>query len=290
MTQIIDIFKQAEKQKRAIAQFNISDLQGLKASVETAKNFRVPLIIGVSEGERDFFGINQLISVVKSFKNEFKIDIFLSADHSKSFETAKQAIDEGFDYIHFDGSTLPFEENIEITRKVVKYAKSKRYFRLCGKKIMIEGELGYLKGASKIQETVEISPSDFTKPEEAIEFIKKTGVDSLAIVFGNFHGIASKIEERLDLERLKQIKKAVSKTFLVLHGGSGINGQDIKEAIKIGIRKININTEIRIAYINALKEFLNNNPKETTPYKIFSVGINAMKKVMEDKLKLFGWQ
>jgi len=92
------------------------------------------------------------------------------------------------------------------------------------------------------------------------------------------------------LERLKQIKKAVSKTFLVLHGGSGINGQDIKEAIKIGIRKININTEIRIAYINALKEFLNNNPKETTPYKIFSVGINAMKKVMEDKLKLFGWQ
>ncbi len=279
---LLEIFNQLEQQNKAIGQFNVSDSNQLKGVMKAVERFNCPVIIGLSEGEREFFGLNQIRCLVDSYKKDFNLEIFISADHSKSFESVKAAFDAGFDYIHFDGSNLSLEENIEQTKKIVDYVKS------CNKDAFVEGELGYLRGVSKIQEKVELSPEDFTKPAEVERFIAETGVDSLAIAIGNFHGIALKSEEKLDISRLKEIKDSASRIFLVLHGASGIKDEDIFQAIKSGIRKININTELRVAYSDTLKKTLNATA-ETTPYKNFAPAIEAIKNQVEKKLKLFGW-
>ncbi|TSC91002.1 MAG: fructose-bisphosphate aldolase, class II, partial [Parcubacteria group bacterium Gr01-1014_2] len=153
--------------------------------------------------------------------------------------------------------------------------------------ISVEGELGYLRGESKIQETIEIKPEDFTKPEEAKEFVEKTGVDRLAIVFGNIHGVVSKQKEKLDFSLLKKINKAVPETFLVLHGGSGLADKEFKKSIENGITNIHINTEVRVAYREGLEEKLKESPQETTPYKFLEKAVEGMQRVVEDKVRIF---
>jgi len=150
--------------------------------------------------------------------------------------------------------------------------------------------LGYLRGSSVVhKEKLEIKEEDLTSPEQAKDFIGRTGVDSLAIVIGNAHGVFVEESEKLYLDRLARIKEAVGNSvFLVLHGGSGISNEDIKKAIEIGIVKINVNTELRVAYHNALEKEMDEKPEETTPYKILEPSLEAVKKVVEGKIKLFG--
>ena len=158
------------------------------------------------------------------------------------------------------------------------------------REIIVEGELGYLRGASAVHaEALEIRPEDLTKPEQAKEFIEKTGVDSLAIVIGNAHGVFAAGQEKLYLGRLAEIKQAVGdKVFLVLHGGSGLSTEDVKKAIELGIVKVNINTELRVAYKEGLEEELKEKPQETTPYKILAHSFEDVKKVVEEKIRMFG--
>lgn len=279
----IEIMEKAHIGRYAIGQFNISTDEQITAVIEAAKNLNSPAIIGTSEGERDFIGVDQAVALVKTWREETGLPIILNADHCKDFNSAKEVIDAGYDSVHFDGSKLPFKENIEITKRVMEYAKS------VNPSIVVEGELGYLPGGSDIHKEVKINIIDLTEPEQAKEFIKKTGVDSLAIAIGNIHGMKEGSDDpHLYFDRLEDIRRAVPGVFLVLHGGSGTPREDMQKAIKLGIVKININTEIRVAYKNALKEFLEKNLDEVKPYKILSPAMEAVKKVVEDKIKLFG--
>lgn len=280
----IILLKKAREGKYAIGQFNVSTDEQIKAIVEVAKVLKSPVIIGTSESEREFIGVNQVVALVKTWQKESGVPIILNADHCKDFDSIKEVVDAGYSAIHIDGSGLPFEENIELTKKVVDYVKK------INPDILVEGELGYLRGASEIhKEKTEIKEEDLTKPEEAREFVEKTRVDTLAVAIGNIHGIEAGMENPpLYLDRLKGIRKTVPDTLLVLHGGSGTSDEDIREAIRSGVVKININTELRIAYIKELEEELREHPEEIRPYKILSPAVEAMKKVVEEKIDLFG--
>lgn len=278
----IQILKKAQMGKYAIGQFNVSTGEQLRAIIEVARDLKSPIIVGTSESERKFIGIKQIVALVKTWQKEAGLPIVLNADHCKTFESVKEAIDIGYSAVHFDGSELDFEENIKITKQVVEYAKDKN------PDILVEGELGYLRGGSEIHEKIEIKENELTRPEQTKEFVEKTRVDSLAIAIGNVHGIEIDAKNpHLRLNRLEKIQKVVPGIFLVLHGGSGTPEEDIKKAIQLGIVKININTELRIAYSQAMRGFLEKNPKEIKPYKILAPSTDAVKEVVEKKIKLF---
>lgn len=284
MSQIKDYLKRTVSEKWAMGHFNFSEDEAIRAIVESAAELKTPIFLGTSEGERKHLGVKEAVAIVKAFREEFQIPIWLNADHTKSFEGVKEAVDAGYDAILADFSALPFEENIKITKQAVLYAKSKN------PDIIVEGELGYIRGESKLQhETIEIKAEDLTKPEEAAQFVKETGVDMLAPAVGNIHGIVTNSKESVDIERIKNIKKATGENvYLVLHGGSGLSEAEFKGAINAGISMVHINTEIRVAFTEALKETIEKMPEETTPYKILTPGVEAMKKVIEEKLKVFG--
>jgi len=276
-------FKKAQKERWAIPQFNFSDFSQMKAIVEKCAELKSPVILGTSEGESKFFGLEEAVVLRNLLRNKLRTSIFLNLDHGKSFEYVKQAIDAGYDMVHFDGSKLPLPENIEITKKVKKY--------VVWKDVLVEGEVGRIgTDSSKLySEKFEMKEDDLTKPAEAKEYIKKTGVDLLAVSIGNFHGIeVSGICPDLRLDILKQIKETVGNIFLVLHGGSGTQEDDIKEVIKSGIVKININTELRLAFSGNLRKALSANPEEVVPYKYFPEAKKSVAKVVAWKIGIFG--
>lgn len=279
-----EILKKATQEHWATGHFNISNLEQLRAIVEAAKNLKTPIMIGVSEGERKAIGIKQTVALVQAFFEEYGIPIFLNPDHSKSVQSAKEAFDAGFNSVHIDLSKLPYEENVKGTKEVVNYVKSK------SPDVSVEAELGYLvTDSSQIyKEAIEIPPESLTKPEQVAEFVEKTGIDRFSGAYGNIHGIAAN-EPRLNLERIKEIRKILpDNVSMVLHGGSGIPNNQIKQAIEAGIANIHVNTEIRIAYSESLRKSLKENPEETTPYKLFPPVIAAVQQKVEEKLKLFG--
>jgi len=272
--------ERAQKEGWAIGQFNFSDFNQIKAIVSVADKMKSPVILGTSEGESKFFGLTEAIVLRDSLRKETGLPIFLNLDHGKSFEYLKQAIDAGYDMVHFDGSKLPLEENIKITKQVKKYA---------GRQVLVEGELGIIAtDASKIyHEQVEIREENLTVPKEAKEYAKKTGVDLLAVSIGNLHGMPDLGQEpRLRLDRLQEIKKEVGNLPMVLHGGSGTDQADVKKAIELGIVKININTELRLAFAKGLREALKNS-EEIVPYKFLPQAQEAVEKVVGEKIKLF---
>jgi ketose-bisphosphate aldolase len=296
-------FQEAKTGRWAIGHFNFSTADQLRAIVEAAAELKVPVMAATSEGEADFVGRDQAVALVQSYQKEGH-DVFLNADHHKSWETVKAAIDAGYDSILIDASKLPYEENIALTKKVIDYARE--VAKSSGKEIPVEGELGYLKGSSEVQKKVEISREDYTKPEEAKDFVARTGVDRLAIVFGNIHGIVKEVimvtaptpegvgvptkasgEEHLDIETLKNVAAAVPGMTLVLHGASGLKDEEIKAAIQNGISNIHINTELRVAYHEALEGELEKEPGQTTPYKFLEPSYEATKKIVLEKIRLF---
>jgi fructose-bisphosphate aldolase class II len=284
----LEILKSAQHNKYAIGSFNFSTAEILKAIVLAAKELNSPVIVSTSEGEAEFIGMREAAALIRAWRAATKLPIVLNLDHGKSLKSIKKALATGYDMIHFDGSGLDYKKNIEETKKVIDFARD--FGKTFDKRIIIEGELGYLRGASSVhKEKLEIQPEDLTDPKQAEEFIEKTGIDSLAMVIGNAHGIFLQSEEKLNLERLAEIKKKIGdRAFLVLHGGSGISENDIKKAVELGVVKINVNTELRVAYKEAMAKELAGAPEETTPYKILEPSLEAVKKVVEEKIKLFG--
>ncbi len=281
---LCQIFKKAQKEGWAIGQFNFSTLEILRAIFQAAKNLNSPIIIGTSEGESKFIGPAEAVALLKVFRGKFNVPVFLNLDHGNSLEYIKEVVDLGYDCVHFDGSKLPLEENIKKTKEVVKYAHKKN--------ILVEGEVGIIAGGSVVhKEKMEIKEEDLTNPDQALEFIKQTGVDILAVNIGTFHGIeVSGINPHINIQRLKEIRGKIGDIPLVLHGGSGTPDEDIKEVIKLGIVKININTELRKAFADTFRKTLQENPEEIVPYKILPPVIEAVQKVTEEKIKLFGSQ
>lgn len=271
--------QRAYKEDWAIGQFNFSDFSELKAIVNSAVKLKSPIILGTSEGESGFFGLEEAVLMRNFLRKKTGLPIFLNLDHGKSFEYLKKAIDAGYDMVHFDGSKLPLEENIKITKEVVKYAKWKG--------VVVEGEVGRIgTDASRIyQEKFEIKEEFLTKPEEAQDYMKKTKVDLLAVSVGTFHGIdASGEAPNIRLERLEDIKNKINAP-LVLHGGSGTPENDIKLSLKLGISKININTEIRKAFAENLLESLQKG--EIVPYKFLLGAMDSVFEVVSSKISLF---
>ena len=276
-------FEKAKKEGFAIPQFNFSDFSQVRGIVNKAAELKSPIILGTSEGESKFVGLEEAVAMRDVLRKKTGLPIFLNLDHGKSFEYLKQAADAGYDMIHFDGSKLPLDENIKIAKQVVEYAHAKG--------ILVEGEVGKIgtDGSRLYSEKFEIKESDLTNPEDAFNFLNETKVNLLAISIGNFHGIdVSGIDPNLRLDVMKAVEERNPDALFVLHGGSGTPEDDIKGAIKMGIVKININTELRLAFSGNLRRFLDANKEEIVPYKFLSDSIIAVGNVAGKKILLFG--
>lgn len=272
-------FQKAKKEKWGIGQFNFTTIEQLKAIIEASKELKSPVILGTSKGESSFFGLNEAALIVSFYKKKYKLPIFLNLDHGKDLELIKSAIDAGYDMVHFDGSEMNIKDNIELSKKVLKYAQKKN--------VLVEGEIGHVPGASSFHKTKgTVKEIQFTSLEEATYFSKETGVDLLAISIGNIHGVYSKMPE-INFNLLKEVSLK-TKPFLVFHGSSGFSSENIKKAIKLGIVKINVNTDLRIAWKKSLENTLKMNKKEFTPYNILKEPKIAVLEEVKNKIKLFG--
>lgn len=283
MKSLREYITEARTKHSAIGHFNISTLDGVWAVVDAAKELNVPVIIGVSEGERDYVGVSEIAAVVKSIREQRGQAIFLNADHTYSFERVKEAIDAGFDSVIFDGAQLSFEENVAVAKKCVGYA------RASGHDVLVEGELGFIGTSSKILDAIPegaiVGDANMTTPEMALEFVKETGVDMLAPAVGNIHGVVRGGDPALNSGRVKAISAATG-VPLVLHGASGNSADDIRGCIKAGVAIVHVNTELRIAYRSGLIKAFSEHPDEVAPYKYLKSAKLAMQKVVVDKLKI----
>lgn len=281
MKTLREYIAEAENNKTAIGHFNISNTDGFWAVVGATKKLNLPVVIGVSEGERDFIGIKQVKAMVDIIKAE-GLSIFLNADHTYSLDRVKEVVDAGFDSVIVDEAEKSFEENLKITKEGVDYKNSKN------PQILIEGELGFIGKSSKVLEEIPkgVSGDSLTKPEEAKEFVEKTGVDLFAPAVGNIHGMIKSGNPKLDIERIKILRQSAG-VPLVLHGGSGITDEEFKQAIAAGISVIHINTELRLAYRQALQKSLFENQDEIAPYKYLRPARDAMQAVVERRMGLF---
>jgi fructose-bisphosphate aldolase, class II len=285
MTALRDVLTRLEKEGAALGHFNVADLVLLKAVLAAAEEVRVPVLVGASEGERDFFGTRQLAALVKSLREEFNLTVFLNADHTHSLAKAMEAANAGFDAVGIDFSALPFEQNVSRTRGAVEALKR------INPDILVEGEIGDMGTGSEIHETAQVEFRNLTTPEEAQQFVRSTRIDVLAPAVGNMHGILQsmvrgKTKKHLDIERIAQIKKAAA-VYLTLHGGSGTGDEDFRKAIDAGINIIHINTELRLAWRRSVEESLTREPNEVVPYKILAPVVDSVKRVVSSRLRLF---
>jgi len=286
---LIECIKNAEQKKIAVPHFNVGNLEQLKAIAHVGMKLNVPLIIGVSEGEREYLGTQHIVDFVASYNNthgkEGGFHLYLNADHTHSLEKAKEAASAGFDAVLFDAGKLPFEEDIKATREAVIALKE------INKDLVVEGELGYIGSSSeiltKIPEGAAIRPEDLTTPEMAERFVRETGIDLVAPAVGNIHGMYANMKNpALDIERIRAIHKAVN-VPLVLHGGSGTTDEDFARAIDAGISVIHISTELRYIWRKELEDVLREHPMEIAPSKIMPEILKAIEEVVEKRTRLF---
>ena len=264
-------YQKAKKEKWALAQFNVSCAEQLQSVVEAGVQAKSPLLIGTSEGDASFLFPSLAVNLVAFWKKETGLPIFLNFDHGKSFEVLERATVAGYDALHFDGSRLPFKENINIARKVVEMAREHNIS-------VVEGEFSEVPGGHSDvhnQEAPVLTQKDYTDPAVALEFVEKSGVDSLAVMAGTLHGIF-KTTQPLSIKRLQEIASRGIQ-FLVLHGGSGTPEQELKEAILQGVVKVNVSTDLRVAFTNTLRETMGENPAEIAPYNLFPKSVAAVK-------------
>ena len=271
-----ELLERAQKQGYAIGAFNTSAIPITKAIFSAAEKLKSPLIIQTSEGESKFGKISCILAFLLQCAKEVSISCIVHQDHCRNFEMAKKCIESGYQSILADGSALSYDENVAYTKKVADLAHAKNVY--------VEGELGAVGRGSTFHKG-EIPKTEMTDPDQALDFVKKTGVDSLAISFGNIHGVYEK-PPQLDFERLKAIRRKLD-IPLVLHGSSGIKDEDIKKAISLGISKINVNTNLRMAFADALRKSLAD-PEAIVPYKYMLPAEKAVQEVVEKKIELFG--
>lgn len=273
----------AEKNRTAIGHFNVSTIDMMHGIVEVALELQVPVIIGISEGERDYIGIPEAIALISVARNK-GARVYLNADHTYSVERVKQAIDAGFDSVIFDAAKETLETNIALTRECVEYAKT------YGKDVLIEGELGYIGQSSKVLDSIPEGvalDTMMTTPEDASRYVRETGVDLFAPAVGNIHGmLSSGHDPKLDISRVANIAGSTGLP-LVLHGGSGNDMQDFRDAIQAGIRIVHISTELRVAYKKGIQEWWEQHKDEVAPYKYLGRGKELLKQVVREKLMLF---
>lgn len=273
---------EAQRKGIAVSHFNVSDSTQFNGIVEVATSLDLPVIIGASEGEAKFIGIENVIALVHAARAK-GLPVFMNADHHRTYESACGAIDKGVDAVIIDGAKLPLKENIELVQRVVAHARA--VTTEIGRDVLVEAELGYIGESSKLLSEV---PDGIQKtdPQVAEMFVRETGVDLFAPAIGNIHGIVESGEPDLDIDLVKNIVTH-TKIPLVLHGASGNTEEDVQAAIKAGVAIVHINTEIRVAYRKGIEAALVADAKEVSPYKYLGAGKDEMKKVVEAKMRLF---
>jgi fructose-bisphosphate aldolase class II len=300
MKTLREVLADVDTRHIAVGHFNISELAALKGIFSAAQELtasygaQIPVLIGVSEGEREFIGVRQAAALVKSLREEYDYPIFLNADHTHSFGKAIEAANAGFDEVLFDGSGLAMEENIAETKKVVVA------IRAIDPAIVVEGEIGYIGTSSEViaEKPVNLALST---PEEAVRFMRETGIDVLAPAVGNMHGllktmVAGTEKKRLNIARIAEIKQAIVALpvnatggghWMTSHGGSGTADEDFTAAVAAGMDIVHVSSELRLAWRLGVEAGLAANPDEIAPYKIFPPAIEGIKKIVEDRLRLF---
>lgn len=271
-----NMLENAKKNHYAIPQFNINNLEWTKYILEECEKLKVPVILGVSEGALKYMGGPKVVSgIVTSLIEELNItiSIALHLDHGSSFDICQKVIDAGFTSVMIDGSRLPLNENINLTKKVVEYAYPRN--------VTVEGEIGTIGGTEDNVANINTN----AKLEDIIEYVNQTNIDMVAPALGSVHG-PYKGQPNLDFNTMKQISENI-KIPLVLHGGSGIPNDMIKKAISCGINKINVNTELQQAWNEGVREYIKINQDIYDPRKIISSGEKNLKKVVKEKTNLF---
>jgi len=293
-----EMFKKAYEGKYAVGAFNVNNMEIIQGIVDAAKQENAPLILQVSAGARKYANPIYLRKLVEAAIEDTGLDIVLHLDHGDSFEICKACVDSGFSSIMIDGSKLPFEENMALTRRVVEYAHDKG--------IVVEAELGKLAG---VEDAVKVNTKDatYTDPDEAAEFVHKTGVDSLAIAIGTSHGAYKfKGDPSLDFERLEKISVLLPNFPLVLHGSSsvpkefvdlcnkyggkipgaaGVPEEMLLKASKMAVCKINIDTDLRLAMTACIRQIFVEDPSEFDPRKYLGPGRDAIKDMVAHKMR-----
>jgi fructose-bisphosphate aldolase class II len=294
-----DLMVPARKNGYAIGAFNVQNLESMSAIAEAATEEKSPVIMQITPSVIKYAGLAYISNLVRTAAQLAPVHVAMHLDHGGDFETAAKCINAGFTSVMIDGSFLSFDENVAVTKRVVNAAHPKG--------VSVEAELGKLAGVE--ERSVAEKEAILTDPEAAVEFVEKTGVDTLAVAIGTSHGAYKfKSEAKLDLERLKVISEKIS-IPLVLHGASsvpqwivekankygaelsgakGIPEEQIKKAISLGIAKINIDTDLRLAFTATVREVLTNSPKNFDPRKILGPARDAMKEVAKGKMRLFG--
>lgn len=267
----------AKAKKFAVGQFNMNNLEFAQAIMQAAMEENSPFIYGISEGALKYMGLEYTVAMAEAAAKKSGLPIALHLDHGSSFEVAMKCIRGGFSSVMFDGSHYSFEENISLTKEVVKAAHAMG--------VSVEGELGTIGG---VEDDLSVDEADATlaKPEEAIRFYEETGVDCLAIAVGTAHGMYAG-EPDIKFEIIEEVAKNVP-VPIVLHGGSGVPEQMIKKAIQHGVGKINVNTENQVAATNAIREILAKDEKVFDPRKYLGPAREAMVEVVRSKIRLFG--
>ncbi len=276
--------KEAEEKRVAIGHFNISNLEALHAIYNAAKKLNVPVVIGLSQGEEAFVGTEEAVALVKAIRERDNYPIFLNADHHSTFESVKKCIDAGFDSVIIDAAKLPFEQNVNVTKQCVEYARA--YSKETGRDVIVEGELGYIGSGSDIKEKIPEGAGILTKPEDAKKYVTMTGIDFLAPSVGSVHGLIKSGKPHIDSHLVAEIRKTCG-VPLVLHGGSGLKDEDFKDAIEAGIAMVHINSEIRLAFKEAVEKSVIEKKDEINPSKILQPAVEAMQVIVEKRLRLF---
>jgi fructose-bisphosphate aldolase class II len=279
------LMQRSRSQKFAVGAFNIDNQETLIAVAKAAQKLQSPVLVEVSDGEVKALGLDNIRDMVDNYRTQYGVEMYVNLDHSPTVDDCKRAIDVGFEFIHIDISQAnhdaPLEEIIAKTKEVVEYAK------FTG--ALVEAEERYFMGSSNLHtETIDYEEVKkyHTKPEEAIDFVAKTGVDTLAVQIGNLHGLYP-VPKELDLELLQKIRDSIT-CQISLHGGSGTPLHYFEEAAKIGVSKVNINSDMRYTFRKTLEKVLADHPDEYAVVKLMPEVYGAVQAVVEEKIHAFG--
>lgn len=267
----------AQKGKYAVAAFNIHNLETMQVVAEAAWETKSPVIIAATPSTIKYSGADYLIGIARVAAEKYSISVAVHLDHFEDIKEIKRCIDIGYKSVMIDASKHSFEDNIKIVREVVEYAHRRD--------VTVEAELGRL-GGQEDDITVSEKEALLTDPDAVVEFVKRTNIDSLAIAIGTAHGLY-KEEPKLDFKRLEEIRNKVN-IPLVLHGASGVPDESVKRAVSLGICKVNIATELKIPFADAVKKYFASNPEASDPRHYMAPGKIAMKEVVINKIKLCG--
>lgn len=273
----MQMLKKAQKENYAVPAFNIHNLETLQVVVETAAELKSPVILAGTPGTYRYGGVENLIAITNELAKKYEIPVALHLDHHEDFSDIEYKVKSGIRSVMIDGSHLNYEDNIKLVKQVTDF---------CHKYgVSVEAELGRL-GGQEDDLIVDVKDSKYTNPEQAADFIKRTGIDSLAVAIGTAHGLYVG-EPKLDFDRLLEIKNKVE-VPLVLHGASGLSDSDIQKAISRGVCKVNVATELKIAFSDALKAYFLENTEANDPRKYMEPAKKAMKEVVKKVIRVCG--